>query len=116
MHGVKNVGFLKVFLMLQDAEQLKFKLLNVKVALSSLQVAVTVSIMPDTVDTVIGAPDDGWRYHLKHVEQFADINKLYIVVSCWIIIDTYYVMHRPLNINSKFVFISFWHWTNFILL
>ena len=45
----------------------------------SRQVAVTVSITPDTVDTVIWAPDDGWRYHPKHVEQFADINKLYIV-------------------------------------
>jgi len=22
------------------------------------------------------APDDGWRYHPKHVEQFPDINKL----------------------------------------
>jgi len=44
--------------------------------------------MPDTVDTVIWGPDDGWRYHPKHVEQFADINKLYIVASCWIITDT----------------------------
>ena len=51
--------------------------------------AGTVSLMPDTVDTVICAPDDGWRYHPKHVEQFADINKLYIVVSCWISIDMY---------------------------
>jgi len=31
----------------------------------------------------------GWYLHLKHVEQFADINKLYIVASCWIIIDTH---------------------------
>ena len=54
----------------------------------SQQAAVTVSLMPDTVDTVIWATDDGWRYHPKHVEQFADINKLYIVASCWIIIDT----------------------------
>ena len=51
-----------------------------------IQVAVTVSLMSDTVDTVIWAPDDGWRYHPKHVEQFADINKLYIVACCWIII------------------------------
>ena len=43
-----------------------------------------VSIMPDTV---IWAPDDGWRCHPKHEERFADINKLYIVASCWIIID-----------------------------
>jgi hypothetical protein len=25
--------------------------------------------------TVLCAPDDGWRYHPKHVEQFPDINK-----------------------------------------
>jgi hypothetical protein len=37
--------------------------------------------------TVIRAPDDGWRYHPKHVEQFTDINKLYIVATCWTIID-----------------------------
>ena len=54
----------------------------------SRQVVVMVSLMPDTVDTVIRAPDDGWRYHPKHVEQFADINELYIVASCWRIIDT----------------------------
>ena len=55
----------------------------------STQVAVTVWIMPDTVDTVLWAADDGWRYHTKHVEQFAGINKLYIVASSWIIIDSY---------------------------
>jgi hypothetical protein len=26
----------------------------------------------DAVDTVICAPDDGWWYHPKHVEQFSD--------------------------------------------
>ena len=36
------------------------------------QVAVTVSQIPDAVDTVVCAPDDGWRYHPKHVEQFPD--------------------------------------------
>jgi hypothetical protein len=36
------------------------------------------------VDTVVCAPDDGWKYHPKHVEQFPDINKLCDVVSCWI--------------------------------
>jgi hypothetical protein len=45
--------------------------------------------MPDAVDIVTWAPDDGWRYHPKHVQQFTDINKLYIVESCWIIIDIY---------------------------
>jgi hypothetical protein len=28
--------------------------------------------VPDTVDTVVCAPDDGWWYHPKHVEQFPD--------------------------------------------
>jgi hypothetical protein len=28
--------------------------------------------MPDAVDTVVYAPDGGWWYHPKHVEQFPD--------------------------------------------
>ena len=35
-------------------------------------VAVTVWQIPDAVDTVVCAPDDGWWYHPKHVEQFSD--------------------------------------------
>ena len=42
----------------------------------SRQVAVTGLLVPHAVDTVTGAPDDGWRYHPKHVERFTDINKL----------------------------------------
>jgi len=55
--------------------------------------------MPDTVDTVIWAPDDGWRYHPKHVKQFTDKNKLYIFASCWIIIDIYHTLHGPMNVK-----------------
>jgi hypothetical protein len=40
--------------------------------------------IPDAVDTVVWAPDDGWKYHPKHVEQFPDINKVCNVASCWI--------------------------------
>jgi hypothetical protein len=40
--------------------------------------------MPDAVDTVVCAPDDGWKYHPKHVEQFPDVNKLCDVATCWI--------------------------------
>jgi len=29
--------------------------------------------VPDAVITVICAPDDGWSYHLKHVELFTEI-------------------------------------------
>jgi len=44
-------------------------------------------LVPDAVDTVICAPDDGWRTHPKHVEQFRDkINC--IIASCWTFIDT----------------------------
>jgi hypothetical protein len=38
------------------------------------------------VDTVVCTPDDGWKYHPKHVEKFPDINKLCNVTSCWIYI------------------------------
>jgi len=54
-----------------------------------------------TVPIQSRAPDDGWRYHPKHIKQFADINKLYFVASCWIIIDIYSAMHGPLNIKEK---------------
>jgi len=33
-------------------------------------VAVTVWQIPDAVDTLVCAPDNGWWYHPKHVEQF----------------------------------------------
>src|SRR5215475_5708935 len=36
------------------------------------------------VETVVCAPDDGWKYHPEHVEQFPDINKLCDVASCWV--------------------------------
>jgi len=34
--------------------------------------AVTVWQIPDAVDTVVFAPDDGWWYHPKHLEQLPD--------------------------------------------
>jgi hypothetical protein len=30
-------------------------------------------VTTDAIDKVVCAPDDGWRYHPKHVEQFPDI-------------------------------------------
>ena len=50
------------------------------------QIAVTVWQIPDVVDTVVCAPDDGWWYYPKHVEQFPDkINcvKLHLVGYIW---------------------------------
>ena len=53
--------------------------------------------IPDAVDTVVCAPDDGWKYHPKHVEQFPDINKLCNVASCWIyigiLLGAHYIFH-----------------------
>jgi hypothetical protein len=43
-----------------------------------------IFLSPDAVDAVVCAPDDGWKYHPKHVEQFPDINKLCDVATCWI--------------------------------
>jgi hypothetical protein len=48
--------------------------------------------IPDALDTVVCAPDDGWWYHPKHVGQFPDINKLCNVASCWIYIGEYCVL------------------------
>src|SRR5215475_10377191 len=47
------------------------------------------TLKPDAVHTVVCAPDDGWKYQPKHVEQFPDINKLCNVASCWIYIGIY---------------------------
>jgi hypothetical protein len=56
--------------------------------------------MPDAVDTGVSAPDDGWKYHPKHVEQFPDINKLCNVLSCWLIYWNILTMHGPINVKS----------------
>ena len=47
------------------------------------QVAVTVWQVPDSINTVVCAPDDGWWYHPKHVERISEINKLCKVTSFW---------------------------------
>jgi hypothetical protein len=46
--------------------------------------------MPDAVDTVVCAPDDGWWYHPKYVEHFPDkINCVTLhLVGC--ILEYYY--------------------------
>ena len=49
----------------------------------------------DAVDTVVCAPDDVWKYHPKHVEQFPDISKLCNVASCCIgiLLGAQYILH-----------------------
>ena len=58
--------------------------------------------VPDAVDTVVCAPDDGWRYHAKHVEQFPEINKLCNVASCWICIRIYSRCTTPEHKRGQF--------------
>jgi hypothetical protein len=36
------------------------------------QAVVTVWQIPDAADRIVWAPNDGWWYHPKHVEQFPD--------------------------------------------
>jgi hypothetical protein len=55
--------------------------------------------MPDAVDTGLCAPDDWWKYHPKHVEQFPDINKLCNVASCWIYIGILLGAHPIFHIS-----------------
>jgi hypothetical protein len=67
---------------------------------------VLLPIIPDAVDTVVCVPDDGWKYHPKHVEQFPNINKLYNVAFCWIYIGILLGAHPILYISRirvKFV-------------
>jgi hypothetical protein len=65
--------------------------------------------IPDAVDTVVCAPDDGWWYRPKHVEQYPDINKLCNVVSYWIYIGillahpVVYISKKRVNRNKAMV-------------
>jgi len=72
------------------------------------------------------------NYHPKYVEQLTDLNKLYSVASCWIIITKYNTMHGPLNIKylalvidnarnkqckiclclTVWSYVAFWYWKN----
>jgi hypothetical protein len=67
-----------------------------------------------TVETIVCAPDDGWRYFPKHVEQFP--HKLCNVASCWIYVRTFgYLL--PNFRHKKFVmFLVYSSTSNFIYL
>jgi hypothetical protein len=47
----------------------------------------------------VGGVRHGWKYHPKHVEQFADVNKLCNVAACWIyeyigiLLGVHYILH-----------------------
>ena len=54
------------------------------------QVAVTVWQIPDAVDIVVCAPDDRWRFHPKHIEQFPDKIKCVTLHLVGYILGYYY--------------------------
>jgi len=62
------------------------------------------NVIRDAVYTVVCAPDCGWSYQPKHVEQFPDINKLYKVAACWIYIATHSNGHT--NISPRRLFLA----------
>jgi len=68
--------------------------------------SITVWQIPDSVDTIVCAPDDGWRYHPKQVEQFPDINKLCKVASCWMYIGIYLRCTDQWTLNHKTVVVQ----------
>jgi hypothetical protein len=78
--------------------------------------AVTVWQIPDAVDTVVCAPDDEWKYHPKHVEQFPGINNLCNIASCWIyiwiLLGAYSVPHiSRIRVNANYYYINMLgHW------
>src|SRR5215470_8827722 len=81
-----------------------------------LQHLVFVTPLPDAVDTVVCAPDDGWKYHPKHVEQFPDTNKLCNVASCWIytyigiLLGAHTILHiSRIRVNSGHDFVLPYH-------
>jgi hypothetical protein len=57
--------------------------------------------IPDAVDTVACAPDDGWEYHLKHVEQFPDIINRVMLRLVGYILEYFYDAWTPVNVKSK---------------
>ena len=59
-----------------------------------------MSQIPDAVDTVVCAPDYGWRYHPKHVEQFPDIINCVTLRLVGYIYWNNLTMHGPMNVKS----------------
>ena len=59
--------------------------------------------IPDAVDTVVCAPDDGWRYHLKHVEQFPDKINCVTLHLVGYILEYSYDARNPWTFKSAMV-------------
>jgi hypothetical protein len=72
---------------------------RVETGLSVLWVECNGVTNTDAVDAFVCAPDDVWKYHPKHVEQFPDINKMCNVATCRIYIGMLLGVHPILHIS-----------------
>jgi hypothetical protein len=67
------------------------------------QITVAVWQIPDAVDTLVFAPDDGWWYHQKHLEQFPDKINCVTFASCWlyfrICVQLFWLLRSYKNFN-----------------
>ena len=55
---------------------------------------VTIAVaVTDAVNTVVCAPDDGWRSHPKHVEQFPD------KINCVTLHLVGYILEQSVNVK-----------------
>ena len=59
-------------------------------AFKGLTLSITVWQISDAVDTVVCAPDDGGRYHPKHVQQFPDKINCVMLHLVGYILEYYY--------------------------
>jgi hypothetical protein len=64
-----------------------------------LPAAIAAGSSNGRVDTVVCAPDDGWKYYPKHVEHVPDMNKMCNFASCWIYIGILLGAHPILHIS-----------------
>jgi hypothetical protein len=61
-----NVGIPRIYAAVEELELQSSFNTSTKAADSSNG----VTNIPDAVDTVVCVPDDGWKYHRKHIERF----------------------------------------------
>jgi len=72
------------------------------------QIAVTAWQIPDAVDTVFCAPDDGWWYHPKHVEQFPDkINCVTLHLVGYILLEYLYYNSSMVSVLCLVLFVYY---------
>jgi len=84
------------------------------------QITIAVWQIPDAVDTLVFAPDDGWWYHPKHVEQFPDKINCVTFASCWIYfricVQLFWLLrsYKNFNLLPACEVQAYWHSTSIL--